>query len=76
MFADEAFFSGDKQGEQVLKAVITEPKIVIERKGIDAELQDNYLKVFMSTNSDWAVPATKDERRYCVCDVSSHCQWR
>jgi hypothetical protein len=44
---------------------------MIERKGIDATQQPNYLKVFMATNSDFAVPASKDERRYCVFDVSN-----
>ena len=71
LFADEAFFSADKQHEGVLKALITEPTVTIERKGIDAASQPNYLKVFMATNNDWAVPASKDERRYCVFDVSS-----
>lgn len=71
MFADEAFFSGDKQHEGVLKALVTEPTVIIERKGIDAVSQPNYLKIFMATNSGFAVPASRDERRYCVLDVSS-----
>jgi hypothetical protein len=70
MFADEAFYSGDKQGESVLKALITEPTLMIERKGIDAIQQPNYLKVLMATNSNHAVPASKDERRYAVYDVA------
>ena len=71
LFADEAFFSGDKQHEGVLKALITEPTLMIERKGIDSVQQPNYLKVFMATNSTFAVPASRDERRYCVFDVTS-----
>jgi len=70
VYADEAFFSGDRQHEGVLKGLITERNLVIERKGIDAVQQPNYLKIFMSTNSDYAVPASKDERRYFVLDVS------
>ncbi len=70
LFADEAFFSGDKQHEGVLKAMITEPTVICERKGIDAIQQPNYLKILMATNADYAVPATRDERRYCVMDVS------
>lgn len=72
LFADEAFYSGDKQHEGVLKSLITEPNLMIERKGIDATQQPNYLKVFMATNSDFAIPASKDERRYCVFDVSNY----
>lgn len=71
LFADEAYFGGDKQHEGVLKALITEPVLMIEQKGVDAIQQPNYLKIMMATNSDWAVPASKDERRYCVLDVSS-----
>jgi hypothetical protein len=71
LFADEAFYSGDKKNESILKALITEPTIMIERKGIDADPQPNYLKIFMVTNDDYAVPASRDERRYCVYDVSS-----
>lgn len=71
LFADEAFYSGDKQHEGVLKSHITEPTINIERKGVDADTQPNYLKIFMVTNNDHAVPASKDERRYCVFDVAS-----
>ena len=70
LFADEAFYSGDKQHEGVLKALITEPTIMVERKGIDAIPQPNYLKVLMATNSDFAVPASRDERRYFVVDVA------
>jgi hypothetical protein len=71
LFADEAFFSGDKSAEGRLKSLITEPNLSIERKGIDSESQPNYLKIIMATNNEWAVPADKDSRRYCVCDVSS-----
>lgn len=70
LFADEAFYSGNKADEPTLKALITEPTMMVERKGIDAQQERNYLKVFMATNSEYAVPASKDERRYCVIDVS------
>lgn len=69
LFSDEAFFSRDKKHEGVLKAIITEPVLTIERKGFDVTSQPNYLKVFMATNDDFAVPATGDERRFCIFDV-------
>ena len=34
LFLDEAFWAGDKQGEGVLKAIITEPSLMIEPKGL------------------------------------------
>lgn len=71
LFADEAFFSGNKESEGNLKALITDPIIPIEGKGKDAIMQPNYLKILMVTNNEHAVIATRDERRYCVIDVSS-----
>jgi len=70
IFADEAYFAADKKDEGALKALVTEKDIVIEAKGMDAIKQRNYLKVLMATNSEWAVPASKDERRWAVYDVS------
>ena len=71
LFADEAFFSGDAQQANILKGLVTESTMTIERKSIDAITQPNYLKIFMATNSEYAVPATRDERRFYVSDVSS-----
>ncbi len=70
LFADEAFWAGDKQGESTLKAYITEPTIMLERKGFDAEQVPNRLKIIMASNNDWVVPAGLDERRFCVLAVS------
>lgn len=69
LFADEAFYSGDEKHESILKSLITEPVLMIERKGIDAVEQSNYLKIYMATNSEYVVPATRDERRFCVLDA-------
>lgn len=71
LFPDEAFFAGDKASEQVLKGLITEPTIPIERKFVDLKIAPNMLHIIMASNSDWVVPAGIDERRYCVLKVSS-----
>lgn len=70
LFADEAFWAGDKQGESVLKALITESTMSIEKKGIDLISARNRLKVIMAANAEWVVPASADERRYAVFNVS------
>jgi hypothetical protein len=70
LFADEAFFAGDKRHEKVLQALSTEPTLVIEKKGTDAFQAVNRLGIIMATHSTWAVPASADERRYFVVDVS------
>lgn len=70
LFADEAFFAGDRQHEGVLKGLITEPTITIEAKRKNAIDIVNMLHIIMASNSDWVVPATQGERRYFVLDVN------
>jgi hypothetical protein len=66
LFADEAFWAGDKKGESVLKGLITEPVLTIEQKAIDAVQWPNRLKIAMAANADWVVPASAGERRYAI----------
>jgi hypothetical protein len=70
VFADEAFFAGDKQHEGVLKSLVTEPFITVEAKYQNAVMIANMTHILMASNSDWVVPASTDERRFCVMDVS------
>ncbi len=70
LFADEAFWAGDKAAEGALKSMITEPTIHITRKYCDDKQARNMLHLFMASNNDWVVPASNDERRYCVLKVS------
>jgi hypothetical protein len=67
---EEGFWAGDKSADGVLKDLITNNKINIERKGVDPISVRNCLRFMMTANGDWVVPATKDERRYCVIDVA------
>lgn len=69
LFADEAFYAGDRKGEAVLKGLITEPSLMIEAKGRDAVQAKNCLHVLMASNADWAVPVSHDERRFFLLDV-------
>jgi phage/plasmid primase-like uncharacterized protein len=70
LFVDEAFWAGDKSGEGTLKGLVTEPTIPIEPKFVNLFRAVNRLKILMASNADWVVPATSDERRYFVLDVS------
>jgi hypothetical protein len=72
LFADEAFFAGDRQHEGVLKSLITEPVLTIEGKYQNAVNVANMLHIGMASNSDWVVPASHDERRYAVLNASDH----
>ncbi len=70
LFADEAFFAGDRRHENVLKAFVTEPTLMIEPKGVDPYPVRNVIALLMSSNHEFVVPAGKDARRYFVLDVS------
>jgi len=70
LFADEALFAGDRATVGALKALITEPTMLIEGKGKDAVTRDNCLHVLMATNEDWVVQASAEARRFCVIDVA------
>jgi hypothetical protein len=70
VFADEAYWPGDKKAEGTLKRLITEPTLFIEAKGLDGVTVDNMLHVLMASNSDWVVPTGEHERRFAVFQVS------
>ena len=72
LFADEAYWPGDKDGEGALKRLITEPTLTIEPKGLDLFTVPNNLHVIIAGNEEWVVPASGDERRFAVNEVSSH----
>jgi len=69
LFADEAFYAGDKKHSSILKTLITEETITIEAKGVDAEAARNYVHLIMASNDSHVIPAGGDERRFFVLDV-------
>ncbi len=71
VFGDEAFYAGDKKHESVLKTLVTEQYLTVEKKGVDAEQAPNCTHVILASNSDWVVPAGAHERRFLVLDVSN-----
>ena len=71
LFADEAYWAGDRKGEGQLKTLITGNETPIRKMRTDAEMHKNRLHVLMASNNQWVVPATaEDERRYAVFDVA------
>lgn len=71
--ADEAVWAGDKAAEGRLKGLITSEYQMIESKGVDPIRLRNFVRIIMTSNEEWVVPAGKDERRYCVLDVDPRC---
>jgi hypothetical protein len=73
LHADEAFWAGDKRAEGKLKDLITGHKHRLEFKGVDPILVDNYIRLFVTANHGWLVPAGFDERRFAVFDIGEDC---
>lgn len=71
--AEEAVWAGDKAAEGRLKDLVTAEIQMIEQKSIDPIRLKNYVRLIMTSNEDWVVPAGKDERRFAVFDVHPRC---
>lgn len=70
ILADEAFFAGNRQDTPVLKALLTQGTMLMEAKGVDVVRVRNCAHVVMASNDEWVVPASEDQRRFCVLDVA------
>ena len=67
--AEEAFWAGDRAAEGVLKDLITSDELRVEFKGKDIIKVRNCIRLFVTSNHDWVVPAAFDDRRFTVLDV-------
>ena len=66
---DEAFWSGDKEAEGVVKDLVTGTEHLIELKGKESFTVRNLTRVVVIGNEEWLVPASADERRWAVFEV-------
>lgn len=72
MVCEEAFWAADPQAEGVLKDMITNKSVLIEKKGYDPVQSQNYTRLALISNNEWVVPASlKDERRFFVLHCSA-----
>jgi hypothetical protein len=67
--ADEGFWAGDKQAEGRLKGLVTSRQHMIERKGVDPVPVRNLIRLLVTSNNHWVVPAGMEERRFAVVDL-------
>jgi hypothetical protein len=70
LFADEAFWAGDKQSEGTLKTLVTEPYRILEIKGKDAYQARNFTRLLIASNKSWVVPTELLDRRFVILDVN------
>lgn len=71
LHVEEGFWAGSKNSEGPLKHLITSEHVLIEPKGINPFKVTSVLRLFITSNEKWVVPASADERRYFVLDVGS-----
>lgn len=72
MFVDEGWWSDEKNGAGILRALITEGNVTIEMKGRDAVTIQNFTRFMIAANADWVVPlGMGDERRFVITDVGT-----
>ncbi len=70
--ADEGFWAGDHSAEGKLRDLVTGHHHFIEFKGKEPIRVQNYVRLFVTGDKDWIVPAGFDERRFAVLDVAPH----
>jgi hypothetical protein len=70
LHVEEGFWAGNRAAAGSLQSTITASTALIEPKGVDPFMVDSFLRVFISSNEKWVVPASKRERRYAVFNVS------
>lgn len=70
IYADEAFFAGDRRHAGQLKGLISEERQWLEKKFREPVKIRNYGRLIVGSNEEWVVPADLDARRFLVLDVS------
>lgn len=66
---EEATWGGDHAAAGMLKDIITGTHQLIEYKGKEPIRVRSYVRVHVTSNNEWVVPAGSEERRFSVLDV-------
>ncbi len=72
LHADEAFFAGDKAAVGRLRSLVTAKTLPIEYKGRDVEKVRSCVRLLVTSEQPWIVPASRGERRFAVLEVGAH----
>jgi hypothetical protein len=71
IFADEAFFAGNRKHAAKLKTFITRPDIFVEPKGVDGFVAPKMFRLIMASNDEHVIHAEVDDRRNLVLNVDA-----
>lgn len=66
---EEAFWSGSKDAESVLKELVTRDDMPVEQKYREAYRAENFMRIAILGNEDWQVPSSLKERRWAAWEV-------
>lgn len=69
LHSDEGFWAGNHEAEGILKDLITNDTQLIEYKGKEVIEVRNYIRLLVTSEHDWVVPAGLRDRRFTVLDV-------
>jgi Family of unknown function (DUF5906) len=71
VFADEAFFAGNRKHAAKLKTLVTRPDVFIEPKGVDGFVVPKKFRLVMASNDEHVIQAERDVRRNLVLRVDA-----
>ncbi len=63
---NECTWGGNKSQEGAFKEFITDDSVVINRKGLNTYRVENYANTIITTNAEWMVAVSRDDRRYNI----------
>ncbi len=66
VFANEAFFAGNKKEANALKSLVTDETMVVEPKGVDAFQVKKHFRLILASNEERVVNLEIDDRRFAV----------
>jgi len=69
VYIDEGMFGGDRRKAGVIKTMITEPRVMLEAKGMDAFLMENHMIFMVTSNERSIVAADIGDRRWQMLSV-------
>lgn len=69
VFGNESIWGGNKDAEGGFKALITDDRMLVNRKYVPKFPVRNCTHLLMASNNDWVAPMDVDDRRLCVLDL-------
>ncbi len=71
VFANEAFFAGNRAEAAALKALVTDTTMMVEPKGVDAFQVAKHFRLIIASNDEHVVRVSDSDRRYLVLEVDA-----